>query len=169
MVMHGTRKHSAGCAGADDHARPRRGARRQARPRRRRHALRLLRREPVDRLPQTLPRSMKETGCGAVKHEGGRRMAETIRFLVERRHSGDGAHRPHAAVDQCAGRLQEQGRVKDEWAAIEEDARLVAEAGAFLQSCSRPWRRSSRARSRRQSRSPPSASARPLAATARSS
>ena len=27
---------------------------------------------------------MKETGCGAVKLEGGTRMAETIRFLVER-------------------------------------------------------------------------------------
>ncbi len=27
---------------------------------------------------------MKETDCGAVKLEGGRRMAETTRFLVER-------------------------------------------------------------------------------------
>ena len=29
-------------------------------------------------------RVLKETGCGAIKLEGGRRMAETIRFLVER-------------------------------------------------------------------------------------
>jgi len=29
-------------------------------------------------------RVLKETGCGAVKIEGGSRMAETIRFLVER-------------------------------------------------------------------------------------
>src|SRR5215813_4211823 len=29
-------------------------------------------------------RVMKETGCGAIKVEGGRRMAETIRFLAER-------------------------------------------------------------------------------------
>src|SRR5438105_7258170 len=29
-------------------------------------------------------RVMKETGCGAIKVEGGRRMAETIAFLVER-------------------------------------------------------------------------------------
>ena len=29
-------------------------------------------------------RVMKETGCGAIKIEGGRRMAETIAFLVER-------------------------------------------------------------------------------------
>src|SRR6201985_3341170 len=29
-------------------------------------------------------RVMKDTGCGAIKVEGGRRMAETIAFLVER-------------------------------------------------------------------------------------
>src|SRR3954463_735064 len=29
-------------------------------------------------------RVLKETGCGAIKVEGGRRMAETIEFLVER-------------------------------------------------------------------------------------
>lgn len=29
-------------------------------------------------------RVLKETGCGAIKLEGGRRMAETIRFLAER-------------------------------------------------------------------------------------
>ncbi len=29
-------------------------------------------------------RVLKETGCGAIKLEGGKRMAETIRFLVER-------------------------------------------------------------------------------------
>src|SRR6202163_170345 len=29
-------------------------------------------------------RVMKETGCGAIKLEGGRRMADTITFLVER-------------------------------------------------------------------------------------
>ena len=29
-------------------------------------------------------RVLKETGCGAIKLEGGQRMAETIRFLVER-------------------------------------------------------------------------------------
>lgn len=29
-------------------------------------------------------RVLKETGCGAIKLEGGKRMAETIAFLVER-------------------------------------------------------------------------------------
>ena len=52
---------------------------------------------------------MKETGCGAIKLEGGRRMAETIRFLTERGIPGDGPHRPHPAVDQRAGRLQDAG------------------------------------------------------------
>src|SRR6201987_2585334 len=32
----------------------------------------------------TAARVLKETGCGAIKLEGGHRMAETIRFLVER-------------------------------------------------------------------------------------
>lgn len=76
-------------------------------------------------------RIMKETGCGAVKLEGGRRMAETIRFLVERgipvmAHIG---LTPQSI--NVLGGFKTQGRVKDEWAAIEEDARLVAEAGAF--------------------------------------
>src|SRR5215469_99277 len=33
---------------------------------------------------QSAARVLKETGCGAIKVEGGRRMAETIAFLVER-------------------------------------------------------------------------------------
>jgi 3-methyl-2-oxobutanoate hydroxymethyltransferase len=74
---------------------------------------------------------MKETGCGAIKLEGGRRMAETIRFLVERgipvmAHIG---LTPQSI--NVLGGFKTQGRLKDEWAAIEEDARLVAEAGAF--------------------------------------
>jgi 3-methyl-2-oxobutanoate hydroxymethyltransferase len=74
---------------------------------------------------------MKETGCGAVKLEGGKRMAETIRFLVERgvpvmAHIG---LTPQAV--NVLGGFKTQGRVREEWAAIEEDAAAVAEAGAF--------------------------------------
>jgi 3-methyl-2-oxobutanoate hydroxymethyltransferase len=74
---------------------------------------------------------MKETGCGAVKLEGGRRMAETIRFLTERgipvmAHIG---LTPQSI--NVLGGFKTQGRVRDEWAAIEEDASAVAEAGAF--------------------------------------
>jgi 3-methyl-2-oxobutanoate hydroxymethyltransferase len=74
---------------------------------------------------------MKETDCGAVKLEGGRRMAETIRFLVDRgipvmAHIG---LTPQSI--NVLGGFKTQGRTMDAWAAIEEDARLVTEAGAF--------------------------------------
>jgi 3-methyl-2-oxobutanoate hydroxymethyltransferase len=74
---------------------------------------------------------MKETDCGAVKLEGGRRMAETIRFLVDRgipvmAHIG---LTPQSI--NVLGGFKTQGRTVDTWAAIEEDARLVTEAGAF--------------------------------------
>src|ERR671926_781255 len=76
-------------------------------------------------------RIMKETGCGAIKLEGGRRMAETIRFLTERgipvmAHIG---LTPQSI--NVLGGFKTQGRTRDQWAAIEEDARIVAEAGAF--------------------------------------
>ena len=45
-------------------------------------------------------RVLKETGCGAIKLEGGKRMAETIAFLTERG-VPDGACRIDAAGDQC--------------------------------------------------------------------
>ncbi|MFA5951249.1 MAG: 3-methyl-2-oxobutanoate hydroxymethyltransferase [Hyphomicrobium sp.] len=76
-------------------------------------------------------RVMKETDCGAVKLEGGRRMAETTRYLVERgipvmAHVG---LTPQSV--KVLGGFKTQGRVREEWAALEEDARAVAEAGAF--------------------------------------
>lgn len=76
-------------------------------------------------------RVMKETDCGAVKLEGGRRMAETIRYLVDRgipvmAHIG---LTPQSI--NVLGGFKAQGREASQWAALEEDARLVAEAGAF--------------------------------------
>ncbi len=76
-------------------------------------------------------RVMKETDCGAIKLEGGRRMAETIRYLVDRgipvmAHIG---LTPQSI--NVLGGWKTQGRSRDEWAALEEDARVVAEAGAF--------------------------------------
>ena len=41
-------------------------------------------RRPRSRPSRAAARVMKETGCGAIKLEGGTRMAETIAFLVER-------------------------------------------------------------------------------------
>jgi 3-methyl-2-oxobutanoate hydroxymethyltransferase len=74
---------------------------------------------------------MKETDCGAVKIEGGRRMAETIRYLVDRgipvmSHIG---LTPQSV--NVIGGFKAQGRQREEWAAIEEDALRVAESGAF--------------------------------------
>lgn len=76
-------------------------------------------------------RVMKETDCGAVKIEGGRRMADTVAYLVERgipvmAHIG---LTPQSV--NVIGGFKPQGRERSEWAALEEDARLVAEAGAF--------------------------------------
>ena len=76
-------------------------------------------------------RVMKETECGAIKLEGGRRMAETIRFLVDRSipvmaHVG---LTPQSV--NVLGGFKAQGRERAQWAAIEEDARVVTEAGAF--------------------------------------
>lgn len=74
---------------------------------------------------------MKETGCGAVKLEGGKRMAKTIHFLVERgipvmAHIG---LTPQSSL--VMGGFKTQGREKDTWPAHIEDAKEVAKAGAF--------------------------------------
>ena len=76
-------------------------------------------------------RVMKETDCGAVKLEGGKRMAETIRYLVDRgipvmAHIG---LNPQSI--NVLGGFKAQGREASQWAAIEEDARVVTDAGAF--------------------------------------
>ncbi|MBL1404387.1 MAG: 3-methyl-2-oxobutanoate hydroxymethyltransferase [Rhizobiales bacterium] len=74
---------------------------------------------------------MKETQCGAVKLEGGVRMAETIQFLVERgipvmAHIGLTPQSSHVM-----GGFKTQGRDKSTWKAHEDDAKAVAKAGAF--------------------------------------
>lgn len=74
---------------------------------------------------------MKETGCGAIKLEGGARMAETIHFLVERgipvmAHIGLTPQSSHVM-----GGFKTQGRDEDTWDAHIADAVAVAKAGAF--------------------------------------
>ncbi|MGO9546956.1 MAG: 3-methyl-2-oxobutanoate hydroxymethyltransferase [Rhodomicrobium sp.] len=76
-------------------------------------------------------RVMKETGCGAIKLEGGRRMAETITFLTERGIPVMGHIGLTPQSVNVMGGFKTQGRRQEEWAAIEEDAAAVAEAGAF--------------------------------------
>jgi 3-methyl-2-oxobutanoate hydroxymethyltransferase len=84
-------------------------------------------------------RILKETHCGAVKLEGGARMAETIAFLTERgipvmAHIGLTPQSINAL-----GSFRSQGRAESEALArgdntvgpIQADARAVADAGAF--------------------------------------
>jgi 3-methyl-2-oxobutanoate hydroxymethyltransferase len=76
-------------------------------------------------------RVLKETGCGAIKLEGGRRMAETIAFLVERGVPVMGHVGLTPQAINTLGSFRAQGRDEVDWAPIEADARAVAEAGAF--------------------------------------
>src|SRR5580704_13094853 len=76
-------------------------------------------------------RIIQETGCGAVKLEGGTRMAETIRYLATRGIPVMGHIGLTPQMIQVFGGFKTQGRSEGEWPAIEADARAVAEAGAF--------------------------------------
>jgi 3-methyl-2-oxobutanoate hydroxymethyltransferase len=76
-------------------------------------------------------RVMKETGCGAIKLEGGRRMAETIAFLVERGVPVMGHIGLTPQSINTIGSFRAQGREEAHWGPIENDARAVVDAGAF--------------------------------------
>ena len=76
-------------------------------------------------------RVLKETGCGAIKLEGGRRMAETIAFLVERGVPVMGHVGLTPQSINTIGAFRAQGRDQADWAPIEADAKAVADAGAF--------------------------------------
>jgi 3-methyl-2-oxobutanoate hydroxymethyltransferase len=66
-------------------------------------------------------RVIAETGSAGVKLEGGTEMAETIRFLTERR----------IPVMGHVGGFRVQGKEADDAKAVLDDAVAVAEAGAF--------------------------------------
>lgn len=76
-------------------------------------------------------RVMKETGCGAIKVEGGQRMSETIAFLVERGIPVMGHVGLTPQSINAIGGFKAQGRDPADWERIEADARAVADAGAF--------------------------------------
>ena len=76
-------------------------------------------------------RVMKETGCQAVKIEGGTRMAPTVKYLHQRgipvmAHIG---LTPQSV--NVMGGFKAQGRTEDQWADLIDDALAVQEAGAF--------------------------------------
>ena len=76
-------------------------------------------------------RVMQETGCGAIKLEGGARMAETIHYLTQRGIPVMGHIGLTPQMVQVMGGFRTQGRSESEWPAIEADAAAVADAGAF--------------------------------------
>jgi 3-methyl-2-oxobutanoate hydroxymethyltransferase len=80
---------------------------------------------------ETSARVMAETGCAAVKLEGGHEMAETIAFLTARgipvmAHIG---LQPQSV--NALGGFKVQGRTEASQAKVMDDARAIARAGAF--------------------------------------
>jgi 3-methyl-2-oxobutanoate hydroxymethyltransferase len=76
-------------------------------------------------------RVLKETGCGAIKLEGGQHMAETVRFLTRRGIPVMGHVGMTPQSFHTLGGFKTQGRDAESAAAVKADAVAVAEAGAF--------------------------------------
>jgi len=76
-------------------------------------------------------RIMKETGCAAVKLEGGEAMAPTIEFLAHRGIPVIGHIGLTPQAVNVLGGYAARGKSKDEAEHIEQDAQAVANAGAF--------------------------------------
>ena len=79
----------------------------------------------------TASRVLAETGCAAVKLEGGTVMAETVRFLTERGVPVMGHVGLQPQSVQAAGGYRVHGRSKAEAKRVGADARAISEAGAF--------------------------------------
>ena len=76
-------------------------------------------------------RVLKETGCGAIKMEGGVKMAETVRFLSERGVPVMGHVGLTPQAVNALGSFKALGREEKDWGPFLDDARAIAEAGAF--------------------------------------
>lgn len=76
-------------------------------------------------------RVMAETGCGAVKLEGGAEMAETVDYLVRRGVPVMGHVGLTPQSVNTLGGFRARGRGDAEGDAIVDDARAIADAGAF--------------------------------------
>ncbi len=74
---------------------------------------------------------MAETGCAAIKIEGGREMADTVKFLVERGIPvmGHVGLKPQSV--NVAGGFRSQGRDDNGAKNILADAKAISDAGAF--------------------------------------
>ena len=76
-------------------------------------------------------RILKETHCGAVKLEGGVRMAETVAFLSERGVPVMGHIGLTPQSINTLGSFRAQGRDEGSWEPILNDAKAISDAGAF--------------------------------------
>ncbi len=76
-------------------------------------------------------RTLKETGCQAVKLEGGVRMAKTVEYLTERGIPVMGHIGLTPQNVNVMGGYKTQGREQQQWPELEADAKALAEAGAF--------------------------------------
>jgi 3-methyl-2-oxobutanoate hydroxymethyltransferase len=76
-------------------------------------------------------RILAETGCAAVKLEGGQEMADTVRFLVERGVPVMGHVGLMPQSVRALGGFRVQGRGEDAAGRVVADAEAVAAAGAF--------------------------------------
>src|SRR5688572_15422875 len=80
---------------------------------------------------ESASRILKETGCAAVKLEGGEAMAPTVRFLIERGIPVIGHVGLTPQAVNVLGGYGARGRDKTEASKILSDAKAVDEAGAF--------------------------------------
>ncbi len=76
-------------------------------------------------------RIMAETGCGAIKLEGGREMADTVRFLTGRGVPVMGHVGLMPQSVNTAGGFKVQGRGERQAERVMADATAIADAGAF--------------------------------------
>jgi 3-methyl-2-oxobutanoate hydroxymethyltransferase len=87
--------------------------------------------ESTEQAYRNAVRIMQETGCSAVKMEGGRDLAPTVEFLVRRGIPVMGHVGLMPQSVNTMGGYRARGRATDEAAGVMADAIAIAEAGAF--------------------------------------
>jgi 3-methyl-2-oxobutanoate hydroxymethyltransferase len=87
--------------------------------------------ESAEQAFRTAARIMAETGCAAVKLEGGAEMADTVRFLAVRGVPVMGHVGLMPQSVNAAGGFRVQGRDRQQAERVSADAAAIAEAGAF--------------------------------------
>lgn len=80
---------------------------------------------------RTAARILKETGCNAIKLEGGAEMAETVYFLSQRGIPVLGHVGLMPQLVNTTGGYRSRGRTEKEAAKIRSDAKAIDDAGAF--------------------------------------